>query len=133
MAFSLDPKLQADTYLIGRLSLCQILLMNNANFPWIILVPEREEITEIFDLSEQDRNMLMQEINFCAKKLKAFTSCDKINIGLIGNIVSQLHCHIVARFDSDMAWPNTVWGQEKVLYKEEQARALTQQLKKLLC
>ena len=108
--FELDPRLQADTQHIAALPLCEVLLMKDARFPWLILVPRIRGCVEIPDLPERERELLWQEINQVAKVLREVTPCDKLNIGALGNIVRQLHVHIVARKEGDAAWPGPVWG-----------------------
>jgi diadenosine tetraphosphate (Ap4A) HIT family hydrolase len=108
--WSLDPQLERDTVAVGDLPLCQIRLMNDANFPWLLLVPRRRDVTEITDLAEADQAQLMREIALTGRALKAETACHKINTAAIGNVVAQLHVHVVARFRSDAAWPKPVWG-----------------------
>ena len=114
MDFALHPKLLADTAAICDWSLSRVLLMNDRRFPWIILVPRRADISEIFGLDEADRAVLMDEIVRGSENLKAWAKahggCDKINVGSLGNMVPQLHVHVVARVASDAAWPGPVWG-----------------------
>jgi diadenosine tetraphosphate (Ap4A) HIT family hydrolase len=109
-AFSLDPQLERDTVAIGDLPLSRVVLMNDANFPWLIVVPRRAGAVEIFDLDERERAQLMSELALLAQLLKDLTGCDKINIAAIGNVVPQLHVHVVARRRDDAAWPRPVWG-----------------------
>jgi diadenosine tetraphosphate (Ap4A) HIT family hydrolase len=110
MTFTLDPQLEADTYPLGRLALSRVLLMNDARYPWLILVPERAQLAEIIDLPEADRMQLMREIAAASEALKALLGPDKLNVGALGNRVRQLHVHVLARFQSDAAWPGPVWG-----------------------
>jgi diadenosine tetraphosphate (Ap4A) HIT family hydrolase len=110
MLFTLDLQLDADTIPIGRLALSRILLMNDARYPWLILVPEWPDLAEIIDLSEADRLTLMREIAAASEALKALYGPDKLNVGALGNRVRQLHVHVLARFQSDAAWPGPVWG-----------------------
>ena len=109
-SFSLHPQLAADTIPVGDLSLSRVLLAKDANYPWLILVPKRPDLTEIFDLPEQEQDRLFGEIRQAASALKSVTTCDKLNIAAIGNVVSQLHVHIVARRKTDAAWPRPIWG-----------------------
>lgn len=111
VGWSLDPQLAADTVPIGDLPLSRVLLNADANFPWLILVPRRAGLTELIDLDATGRDMAMAEIAAAATALRAETGCDKLNIAAIGNIVAQLHIHIVARFRNDAAWPQPVWGK----------------------
>jgi diadenosine tetraphosphate (Ap4A) HIT family hydrolase len=110
MPFSLDPQLDADTITLGRLALSRVLLMNDTRYPWLILVPERPDLVEIIDLPETDRNTLIGEIATTSEALRALYDPDKLNIGALGNRVRQLHVHVLARFQSDAAWPGPVWG-----------------------
>jgi diadenosine tetraphosphate (Ap4A) HIT family hydrolase len=109
-AFTLDPQLERDTVAVGDLPLSRVLLVNDANFPWLIAVPRQAGAVEIFDLDEASRAQLTRELAQLARLLKHLTGCDKINIGAIGNVVSQLHVHVVARRRDDPAWPRPVWG-----------------------
>jgi diadenosine tetraphosphate (Ap4A) HIT family hydrolase len=119
MAFVLHPRLMADTAGIADWSLSRVLLMNDKRYPWIVLVPRRADITELFELDEAARAALTNEIARVSQNLKAWAKrkdgCDKINVGMIGNIVPQLHVHIVARKKGDFAWPGTVWGKGEAL------------------
>jgi diadenosine tetraphosphate (Ap4A) HIT family hydrolase len=114
MDFILHPKLAADTAVIADWPLSRVLLMNDKRFPWLILVPRCAGVSEIFDLDERTRVALMGEIARAGEKLKAWArargGCDKINIGSLGNMVPQLHIHVVARVATDAAWPAPVWG-----------------------
>lgn len=108
--FALDPQLQKDTIAIASLPLCELLLMNDANYPWLILVPRREGLREFIDLSADEQMQLMQESNAVSKLLQTQFSAEKLNIAALGNVVSQLHIHHVARFSSDAVWPQPIWG-----------------------
>jgi len=108
--FELDPQLEADTFPVGITSLNRILLMNDSRFPWVILVPERPDIREPFELTDEDQRTLMQESMITGKSLKALFNAHKLNIAALGNQVSQLHIHHIARFRTDAAWPRPVWG-----------------------
>ena len=119
MAFALHPRLAADTAMIADWPLSRVLLMNDKRYPWIVLVPRRADITELFDLDEAARLTLTSETSRVGARLKAWAKarggCDKINIGMIGNVVSQLHVHIVARTKTDPTWPAPVWGKGEAL------------------
>lgn len=109
--FQLDPRLRQDCFVLGRLPLCQLLLMNNAALPWFILVPETTAI-EICDLPAGDQAELLVEINGVSNLVRHFDGVEKLNIGAIGNIVPQLHVHLVGRHPGDYCWPGVVWGSE---------------------
>ena len=109
--FLLNEKIFNDTNLICELPLCKFLLMNDSNYPWFILVPRRSNIVELFDLSKKDRNQLDYETVEVSKFINDSFEPDKINIATLGNIVSQFHVHIIARYSNDKAWPEPVWGK----------------------
>lgn len=108
--WSLHPQLEKDTMSIGDLALCRVLAIDDADYPWLVLVPRRANIVEIADLAAADAARLMQEIAQTSRVLKAVTGCDKLNVGAIGNVVPQLHVHIVARWKTDPLWPKPIWG-----------------------
>lgn len=108
--FILHERLQADTHEIIRLVLCRVLLMNDAAVPWLILVPERPGISEIHELSPDDRALLIEEVSYASDAVQRLYGPDKINIGALGNIVSQLHIHVIGRYRYDRAWPGPMWG-----------------------
>ena len=132
-AFVLDPRLKADTQHVATLPLCDVLLMNDARFAWLILVPRLAARTEILDLPEAERTQLWQEINQVAAALRETVSCDKLNIGALGNIVRQLHVHVIARKEGDAAWPGPVWGSGGAEpYGVEELQSLKQGLRQSL-
>jgi len=106
----LHPRLQQDCLLIGRFTLCRLLLMRDANYPWFILVPDREDISEIFQLSGEDQVQLLRESSRLSAVLMERFRADKLNIAALGNVVPQLHVHHVVRYRDDPAWPAPVWG-----------------------
>ncbi len=108
--WSLHPQLARDTINIGDLPLCRALVINDANYPWLLLVPRRPGMVELIDLGEVERAQLTTEIARVAGALKDVTRCDKLNIAALGNVVPQLHVHIIARRHGDAAWPRPVWG-----------------------
>ena len=108
--WSLHPQLACDTINIGDLPLCRALVINDANYPWLLLAPRRKGMVELIDLGEGERAQLMTEIARVARALKDVTRCDKLNIAALGNVVPQLHVHIIARRHGDAAWPRPVWG-----------------------
>ncbi|MCS0503077.1 HIT domain-containing protein [Ancylobacter mangrovi] len=109
-AFLLDPRLEAHSFPVTDLSLCTVRLMDDARFPWLILVPRRPELVELIDLDPSDRATLSAEIDAASRALKAVTNCHKLNVAALGNMVRQLHVHVIARFEGDPAWPGPVWG-----------------------
>lgn len=110
MPFALHPTLARDTVEVARLPLCRVLLMKDFRFPWLILVPERESVREIHELPPADRAELIEEIARAGEVLASLFQSDKLNVGALGNVVPQLHLHVVARTTADPAWPGPVWG-----------------------
>ena len=121
-AWSLHPQLANDTTGIGDLPLARALLMNDASYPWLVLVPRQADIVEIIDLDDDQQMQLMSEITLLARVLRDVTGCHKLNIAAIGNVVPQLHVHIVARRRDDAAWPRPVWGAAPARAYEPQER-----------
>jgi len=110
MSFALDERLAADALIVGDMTLTRVLLMNDARWPWLILAPRRDGVVELTDLDAADRTQLIEEAASAAGFLKAHTGAHKINIGTLGNVVRQLHLHVVARTVGDPGWPGPVWG-----------------------
>ncbi|MEO5813032.1 MAG: HIT family protein [Rhodanobacter sp.] len=108
--FALDPRLEADTVAVTRLPVCDVRLMNDARFPWLVLVPRRYGMVEISDLNDTEQTALWHEVRLAAGALRAACHSEKLNLGALGNIVRQLHLHVVARHHGDAAWPGPVWG-----------------------
>jgi diadenosine tetraphosphate (Ap4A) HIT family hydrolase len=134
MSFALDDKLAADAFVVGDMTLTRVLLMNDARWPWLILVPRREGAVEIVDLETADRSQLIEEAAGAASFLKAHAGADKINIGALGNVVRQFHLHVVARTVGDPAWPGPVWGHGAARrYEESDAQALLAAARASLC
>jgi diadenosine tetraphosphate (Ap4A) HIT family hydrolase len=106
----LHPQLERDTAVLGDLPLSRVLVSNDANYPWVVLVPRRADLAELIDLDEAAQAQLVTEIARVTRGLRAVTTCDKLNVAALGNMVPQLHVHIIARFRSDAAWPKPVWG-----------------------
>jgi diadenosine tetraphosphate (Ap4A) HIT family hydrolase len=109
-AWFLHPQLTLDTVPVGDLALSRVLLANDANYPWLILVPRLPGLTELTDLEPNAQMQLLAEIDAAARVLKDVTGSDKLNIAALGNQVAQLHVHVIARRKSDAAWPKPVWG-----------------------
>ena len=110
MEWSLHPQLAKLTTMVGDLALSRVLLENNSNYPWLILVPRMAGISEIIDLDPNEQVQLMGEIDAAARALKSVATFDKLNIAALGNVVAQLHVHVIGRRHSDPAWPKPVWG-----------------------
>lgn len=110
MTFAIDPRLATDTRPVGELPLSRLLLMDDARFPWLILVPRIAGARELLDLDEADRGMLLGEISLVSRALESLFKPDKLNVAALGNVVPQLHVHVLARHQSDAAWPRPVWG-----------------------
>jgi diadenosine tetraphosphate (Ap4A) HIT family hydrolase len=110
MPFTLHATLARDTLEVARLPLCRVLLMRDRRYPWLILVPQREDAREIHELPAADRALLIEEIARAGEILARLVQPEKLNVGALGNLVPQLHVHVVARFAADPAWPGPVWG-----------------------
>jgi diadenosine tetraphosphate (Ap4A) HIT family hydrolase len=126
--FKLDLQLQKDTFFIKDLKLCQVLLMNNCLYPWVILVPKKENLVEIIDLTKEEQILLIEEIALISEILKKHFNPKKLNVANLGNMVCQLHIHIIARFENDPAFPKPVWGQESKQYEDEEAKKMVKVL-----
>lgn len=131
--FALDPRLQQDTLPIGDFPLCRLLLSNDSNYPWFILVPRINAISEVFQLEAADQQRLWQESTVLAQLLNQGFAADKMNIGALGNVVSQLHVHVIVRKRDDAAWPAPVWGKHPAqAYTAQQVATIRTQLRELL-
>src|SRR5215468_2741372 len=131
--WSLHPQLAQDTVPVGDMPLTRVLLANDANYPWLILVPRLPGLVELIDLEENAQVQLVGEVAAAARALKALTECDKLNIAALGNLVSQLHVHVIARRRADAAWPKPVWGvNPPAAYAEGQQVALLNLLRQQL-
>jgi diadenosine tetraphosphate (Ap4A) HIT family hydrolase len=122
MSFFLHPRLEADTTFVADWPLCRTLLMNDARYPWLILVPRRADITEIMELTAAERTLLVEEIARTGDAVRALPGVAKLNIGALGNLVPQLHVHVVGRRPGDPAWPGPVWGHSPSVPYEMDAR-----------
>lgn len=131
--FTLHPTLKADTFLLGRLDLCEILLNNNSSYLWLILVPRRPHLREIHELSASDQTLLMQESSYISQKIAKYSQAIKMNWAAFGNQVPQLHLHLIARHEHDPAWPQPVWLHlHPSVYESKTAQVLIQELRCLL-
>lgn len=130
MTTALHPLLAKDCLPITTLSICRVYLQNNSNFPWLVLIPMREGLSEIFDLSINDYEQVMNEVRVVTKHFASFTKADKMNVAALGNVVPQLHIHIIARFKNDPAWPNPVWNAlPPQPYAQDKAELLIKELR----
>jgi diadenosine tetraphosphate (Ap4A) HIT family hydrolase len=127
--FTLDERLKNDGFEVIDLPLCKVILVDNANFPWVILVPRVNNITEIIDLNEKEQMNLMQEICLVLVAMKEIFNPDKLNMAAFGNIVPQLHIHIIARYKSDIAFPQPTFGHKREPYEERERLKLIEQIK----
>jgi len=118
------------SYYIIDLKLCSIRLINNQNFPWIILIPKRKGVTDITELNTKDQVLLMKEIVYCSKRMKKIFNTSKLNVEKIGNIVPQLHIHIIARYKKDKSWPLPVWTVKKKKYSKSNLENIIKKIKK---
>ncbi len=130
--FKLDEVLKNDSYFVEDLNFCRLLLMNNAHYPWFILVPRQENLVELTDLSFKQQIQVLNEINLIAKILHDKYSCYKLNIAALGNVVRQLHIHIIARFKDDISFPKPVFGGAQKNYDEKEAQNLINEIKELI-
>ncbi|GMV62660.1 MAG: hypothetical protein AMXMBFR74_18280 [Parvibaculum sp.] len=129
MAFELHERLAADTLLIADLPLCRALLMNDRRFPWVILVPRQEGLRDFDDVAAGEKPDFHAEIDLASAVLREATAAEKMNVAALGNMVPQLHVHVIARFSVDAAWPGPVWGVGTAEpYGQEEARALVEKL-----
>ena len=113
--FTLHPRLAADTFHLGDFPLCRVLLMNDAQYPWLVLVPRRADLREVHELSDADQQQLLRESSWVSRQLDEALQAEKMNVANLGNVVSQLHWHVVARFVDDPAWPAPIWGKNPVV------------------
>jgi diadenosine tetraphosphate (Ap4A) HIT family hydrolase len=120
--FTLHPRLTTDTVFVADWELSRVHLMDDARYPWLVLVPRRVDVIELFDLSQADQALLMEEVACASRCLKALGGVTKINVGALGNLVPQLHVHVVARHPGDPAWPGPVWGHSPAVPYQAAAR-----------
>ena len=133
MMFELHTQLIKDSATLGDLTLSRVLLCNDAQYPWLILVPRRADIVELFQLTRLDQQQLLDEISAVSAALAGHFRADKMNVAALGNIVPQLHVHVIARFNDDPAWPRPVWGQAPAQpYSDVELERRVQELEELL-
>lgn len=133
MSFPLDPRLAADTHSIGEMPLSRLLLMDDARHPWLILVPRIAGARELMDLDVVDRAALFDEITAVSRAMETLLRPDKLNVAALGNVVAQLHVHVIARYADDANWPHPVWGRgERVAYARGDAVARIAELRAAL-
>lgn len=131
--YRLHPQLEQDTLRVGDYVLCEVRLMNDARYPWLILVPKRAQIQEIYELTMEEQQQLVLESSFTARQMMQLFSAQKMNVAALGNQVAQLHIHHVARFSTDAAWPQPVWGAgQSQPYSEVAAKAMLSQVRNAL-
>ena len=129
MSFELHERLAADTFLVADLPVCRVLLMDDRRFPWLILVPRREGLRDFDDVGAAEKPNFHAEIDLASDVLREATGAEKMNVAALGNMVPQLHVHVIARFSADAAWPAPVWGKgEAVPYDEVAARDFVRKL-----
>jgi diadenosine tetraphosphate (Ap4A) HIT family hydrolase len=128
--FILDPRIEADSLAIGDLPLSALRLMRDRNYPWLLLVPRRPDLAELIDLDADGQLQLMAEVAACSQALRRIVACDKLNVAALGNVVRQLHVHVIARRTDDPAWPRPVWGAVPPLpYPPGEGEALAARLR----
>lgn len=125
----LDPRLESSSSFIINLTLCQVRLSHNSAFPWLLLIPNQESIVEIIDLSIENQRILIQEIALVSQVMQRLFHPDKLNVASLGNIVPQLHVHLIARYKNDKAWPHPVWNTVSETYKLSEKEELIQKLR----
>ena len=132
MSFKLDRKFLKSSYHITDLKLCAIRLNDNSKFPWLILIPKRNKITDMSDLKSKDQILLMKEIIYVSKIMKKLFKTTKLNVEKIGNIVPQLHIHIIARSKKDCSWPLSVWVVKGKKYSQIALKIMADKVRKAL-
>lgn len=132
MAFHLDPTLERDSFALLDFDLCSIRLMDNKCFPWLLLIPQREDLREWIDLSREEQHLLSDEIAIVSHIFQALVTPDKLNIATIGNKVEQLHVHVVGRYRGDVSWPDPVWGGPREYYEKAEADKFCYELRNAL-
>lgn len=108
----LDPRLVADSLFVMNLEAAQLRMLKDGENEWFLIIPSKQNCVEIIDLTESEQIVLMRNVNLISKVIKTYTKCDKLNVATLGNMVKQLHVHVIARYESDRAWPNAIWGTQ---------------------
>ncbi|GAA0784629.1 HIT domain-containing protein [Marinobacterium sediminicola] len=133
LEFELDPRLVTDTIALGDFPLCRLLLMNDSQYPWLILVPRRAGVTELYHLPASEQQQLIHEVSELSETLADLFLARKMNVGALGNMVPQLHVHVIVRKESDPAWPGPVWGRHPAVpYTDEELARVRGKLERLL-
>ena len=129
--FELDTRLAEATSEIGDLNLCRVLLMNDRAVPWLLLVPMREKISEMYQLNKKERGFLIEEINLATEVMERLYHPHKLNVGMLGNLVNQMHVHVICRFEQDRAWPNSIWNTTPIQpYSEDEMKSMRASFRK---
>jgi len=133
MNIEIHPTLLRDCIVVGKLALCQLLLTNDSQYPWLILVPDRADLTDFDQLSEADTPLAHADIKLVSAVLRKLFKPTKLNVAALGNVVPQLHIHVIARFETDVAWPQPVWGVKPLQpYGQDEAAELVERLRRAL-
>ena len=133
MGFKLDQRFEKDTFLIGELPLSRVLLMNISKFPWAILVPKISGISELFELDSKQQIVYQAECNYILRHMSKIFGAHKMNVASLGNLVPQLHTHVIVRYKNDDAWPNPVWTFQNMLpYSDEESKLQIDKIRKLV-
>jgi len=130
--YALDKQLQQDTVILGQFPLCDVLLMNDSQYPWVILVPRRANIREAYHLSQEEQHVLSDESAYVSQRLSDFFEAESMNVAALGNVVAQLHVHHVVRHKNDITWPKPVWGAKPAkAYGKDELKKLAEELGRL--
>lgn len=126
----LDERIASSTTFIVELPLCNLYLQNESRFPWLVLVPRMDDVSELIDLSEEEQQQLTREIAIVSKLMQSMFKPDKLNVANLGNVVAQLHIHVVARYITDAAWPDPIWGKfsEPLKYSMAESETLVKKI-----
>ena len=130
--FQLNKKFNKSSHFITELKLCHIRLHDNSKFPWIMLIPKREKVSQILDLNKKDQIQLLNEIQYCSKKMKKYFKCTNLNVEKVGNIIPQLHIHVIPRHKKDPTWPLSVWVTKPKPYTKKELEKILIKLRKII-